>query len=470
MAHVLRLVDAGGTVLLDLNDGTNWGLEAYRPLAPGERTTDATTLADGGERPHAAYSNVNEQADFWVTGISGASVMTQLRNVQRLFALARRYQERRIGTQVFVEFGPEGGGALYRSEILGGHAELDEAALDWQWVGVTVQVRLGWTRRFFWEASSEAEVALTNGNGNQVTGGLNIFNCSDGSGSSPNVRHNYVEIATSGVSGDLPSPPRLQFKNTYATQRTAQVFVAHNVRSAPASFAHTLEAEAATGGTNQASGTASGGNYKDTASFSTSALLLTWSLSTAFLDTCLGNYFQVLARLVGSFSATDVWVQLKLLIESTTVLWEGPWVNLKAFFAIQELGALQLPPALAGLTGVYPLQLALYGKKESGSTTLSIDFLQFDPLDGYRRWVPAGFNLGQNATLYDDMRAGQVYTDGWATAGKTPHYAGEGAPILLRPNEVQRLYFLATSSVASTAEIDRSAQVRVYYRPRRLLL
>lgn len=124
---------------------------------------------------------------------------------------------------------------------------------------------------------------------------------------------------------------------------------------------------------------------------------------------------------------TDVWVRLRVKFSLTTI-WEGPQVLLNTVYGLQDLGVLQLPPYLVGAGDIYPLNLVLYAQRAAtGTHSLSLDYVQLSPLDGWRKLSPRGYGLAYGVRLVDDGIEGQTYTDGWATAGKTGHYSGGGS-------------------------------------------
>jgi hypothetical protein len=136
---------------------------------------------------------------------------------------------------------------------------------------------------------------------------------------------------------------------------------------------------------------------------------------------------------------------------------------------IQDLGVLQLPPWLRGETGLYPVDLILYARREGGSGSFSLDFIQLTPLDSYRVLTPRGYGAAYGVTVVDDSIMNSLYTMGWDSSYKTGHYMHRGEPIMLWPARDQRLYILGTSDVSGSA-VERTYSVRVYYRPRRLTL
>lgn len=389
--------------------------------------------------------------------------------IQAAFAQAWRRHKKRIGARVYLELTPQGG-TYQRSEITPGSlVKHNENVLGYEWIASAVTGFLTVTRRPWW-ARARAELALANGSvGSPATGGVVVYNHDDaGSG-----HDNWVDIDGATITGAIPGPVELRLTNTQnVSQRAYNLHIAHNVLSDPANLPHILEAENATtisSGTATASSDASGGYYVASSwGSSVESRLFEWTLSTALLNAAGGNRFRVLARFHNSVDDT-LKARLKILYEVTT-LWEGPQVLLNAgvgtFF--QDLGVVRLPPALVGTGDIHPLYLDLYYEKDGGGTA-NLDFIALLPLDGYRKLEPQGYGLAYNARLVDDQLEGYVYTDGWATAGKTPHYLGLGDPFKLWPGEDQRLYFYA-DKISGGVQIAQTFSVRAYYRPRVLTI
>lgn len=455
----LRITDGTTTVTLTSDDAL---LLEYVPRTPGmDVRSVGLATQDGEEQIGARWNNVTEQAQVLITGGMAAARET-LNKLNRLFEEAREFQWQRLGAQVWAEFRPAATEDWYRSELLSGKVEVDEEVLrSWYWNEGRIEAAVIWTRRYFWEGP-EAELPLTNGNGSRVTGGLTVYNHDDAD------HDNYVEIAAEDVTGDTPGPVKLQMQNTFdSTARAAQFFVAHNVLSNPGSFDHILEGESASGGTNVTDTSCSGGAYKSVSWTGDSEIeLLRWDLSTAFLNAAAGNYFRILARFLTAPSA-ETWLCFKIKMELTTI-WEGAWIEAGSSYSLQDLDTLQLPPYLVGAGDLYPLKLSLLGKRVGGGS-LYLDFLQMSPLDGWRKLLPKGYSLAYGALIVDDGISGYLYTYGWSPAGKTGHYSSRGQPLLLRPQTAQRLYFLHDTDSGS-APIERTLQVRAWYRPRRLVL
>lgn len=443
-------------------------LRRYTLRTPEIESIDSDrAIMDGGERPIAVYRNVTEQMDVILEGVAATQRAT-LAALNLLLEQARHRQRTGMGPAVYVEFRPDDAEGWWRSEILSGRALVDDAELefDLQLVTAGLEITVIYTRRYYWEGA-EAQIPLTNGNGTDDIAGLTVYNHDDADAGDDN----YVAIDGDDVDGDLPAPPRLELTNTYnSATRADRVFVGHNAYSAPATLTHILEAEDASGGTPTAHATASAGEYNALSwAVTTETQLLDWTLSTAMLNALAGNYAHLLLRLYNTTIYTDLWLRVRIKFEVSTI-WEGPALLARANRILQDLGTVQLPPYLLGAGDLYPLHLMVYGTRaQAGTHLLNVDCLQVAPADGWRKLQPKGYGLGYEARLVDDMIAGALYTDSWATPGKVGNYIGYGAPIMLAPGRAQRLYFLWDTTVGG-AGIDRTLSVKAFYRPRRLTL
>jgi hypothetical protein len=293
-----------------------------------------------------------------------------------------------------------------------------------------------------------------------------VNNCNDA------TRDNWIDINGEDVEGVIPAACRIEIENTYNNiRRLYNLYIGHNVWSNPASMSSILEGENAdAGGSSVVAATCSGGYYQSVTSVGeTQALALRWELSTAMLNAFAGGWFRLLGRIIST--STNTKLQAKVTFPSGTPLTpvaEAAEVTLGSNY-IQDLGVLQLPPWLRGETGLYPVDLALYARREGGGGSFGLDFIQLTPLDSYRVLSPRGYGAAYGVTVVDDGIINSLYTTGWDISYKTGHYMHRGNPIMLWPARDQRLYILGTSDVGGS-EVERTYSVRVYYRPRRLTL
>lgn len=446
MAHVLNIVY--GATTISLVGGPNH-LNTYEP------------------RANRAYEpRVAETVKVSVTGSTISQCQQMVRDIEyAIDSRAGRRQRTRAGDKVYVVFQPNDASYEYRSEILDGIVQLSEKTLDTDWAIKNLDITISWTRRNYWERTTEEEAALTNGNGSAILGGLAVKNHDDGTAGDDN----YVQI--SGIGGSLPTPARLELTNTYNNATWLKtIWISQNILSNPTTFSHMLEAETGSGGTGTADAACSNGNYRALSwAATTETQILTWSLTSGLLNAASGNHMAMLARFRTTPAYSDMYVRWKFLHDSTPI-WSSDLVLLTAGQAIQHLGIIPLPPYLTDQTNFYPIDLALYGyRNASGTHTLDIDFVQFSPLDHYRKLTASNNGVPYTTTVVDDGDRDEAYSTNWSSAGIIGNYAVSSNPIMIAPSETQRLYFLQAGADGS-APIDRTMTVRVYFRTRKLTI
>lgn len=459
----LRLTDGTTTVTLS---GTDALLRRYTPQAPDLDTVrHDRALGDGGEQPVTMYRNVTEEASVALEGTLAEQRAT-LAAVNRLFGQARQRQRNGMGDRVYVEFQPVSAETWYRSEVLAGRVMMDgDVRAGIQLAGEQLLLTLVWTRRYYWEGALTELVLGNDIDGDYYTDGVTVRNDGD----------NWADIDgdyyTAGVTGDLPAPLRLDMTNSLneATFHLAWVWIAHNVHSNPAALSHHLEAEGATGGTTQVQASCSGGEYQQfTWATDIEELAFTWELDSALLAAAAGNWFQIMARFFNPAVPHVYWYRLALYHE-TVALWQGPLAQPDANFATntRSLGAVQLPPWLVE-TSSAPLDLRLYVYNPGGGT-LNLDYLQLLPTDSFAVLRQVGYPVRYGETLVWDGTEDRLYT--LTSEGRAGNFTRLGSPaVMLEPGRDQRLYFLQHTWMANTAEVNRTLDVRAYYRPRRLVL
>jgi hypothetical protein len=353
---------------------------------------------------------------------------------------------------------------MYRSLLYGGRVDLDERTYHELWGADVMEADVTWTRATYWEGEL-TQIPLTNGNGTRDLAGLLVYNHDD----ADTGHDNWVDLEALDIEGDLPAPILLQMTNNVASQ-TGVVRVGHNVYSNPGTLVHMLEAEHGLLSPTSASVDASGDTYTTLSwSGTTQTQVERWTLSSDMLDAAAGNPFRALLKTFDIWPYTDVWLQLKLL-DSSTVIWEGPEVLLDAAY-LADLGAIHLPPGrLHGATGHIALTLGLYARRTTaGSHSATIDYIFLMPLDGYRRLVTTGVGIATTYRLVDDMIAGELYVDDGAGENRYGEFVASGKAIELVPGHDQRLYFIQERTTG-TVEITRTLDVTVHYRPRRVTL
>ncbi len=436
----------------------------------GTTTVDVSNLTTGiltgyrsGNAP-AGQTETEDEASVTLMG-NRTSVEANLGLLEQLFVQVKQRKQRPAIGKVWVERS-NGDGTWWKSELVNADALQEDNSLDR--LGRSTPVRIVMKRKNFWKGA-ETQLPLTNGNGTDDLAGLRVFNCGDGNGVAPNIKHNWVQIDGEDILGDLPGPVRLEMTNSYDNAaRLYNIWTALNSESDPANFGHILEGEAATGGTTVVNASCSNGNAQSfTWTDSIQAILGRWALDTTYLNRAGGNYFKVLAAFAGS-PAAGTRLQCKVTFPSgtpLTVVGSSQEVGLSNA-RIQDIGTIQLPPWLVGAGDLAPVDLTIYRRKTGGGS-LSLDYLQITPIDGYRVLRPKGYGTAYQIRVVDDGINETLYTDGWTPSGKTGHYVGTGERLRLAAGKTQRIYFLMSGDTGDIS-INRQLTVKAYYTPVRL--
>jgi hypothetical protein len=410
---------------------------------------------------------ISEQMSLRVTDNAATANLDELSTLNALLLQAQRAQKNRALSKVYVTWKNAAGGTLYRSEVTQAKGEWQDTALQWPyWMGDTQFASVDLVRKNWWEGP-EAQLAITNPNGTANTSGLNVFNCNDADGSSPNKRHNYFDVAGTAVAGNLMAPTRLEMTNLYSGG-TALAWVWIGQNWGDTSFVHTYEA---LGGTNTASSSSSGGFYRVySIPDSLETDLSTWSLTSAEMAKAGGRFYKFITRHWGEPHISTLRLRLKLKYSTDTV-WDSGLTALDSSYSttIRDMWTFKLPPWLMGLSSLGGFDMVLSGYQETGThQSWNLDFIQLTPVDGWRHLQYIGFGTPQNNRLVDDGIDGYLYDDNGSGGDKRGVYVGYGNPIMLYPGKNQRLYFLQHSLTGNQAEIDRVVSVKLYYRPRYL--
>ncbi|PKN85905.1 MAG: hypothetical protein CVU46_09480 [Chloroflexi bacterium HGW-Chloroflexi-8] len=442
----------------------------------GLRFTDGTTtltvsnLTDGILTGYQSGNEnpISEETTELAYVILRGTFSAKIANINLLnsfFLQARERQQKPFLNRIYVER-DSGDGVWWRSELVDGLVLLSSEGLDA--IGRSPEVSISFSRKNYWEGA-EVQIPLSNGNGTNNTGGLPVFNCNDGVGTSPAINNNFVQIATNIIGGDLLAPIRLEMTNALnSAARLYSVWIAHNSEADPANFQNVIEGESvAAGGSDVVGSNYSGGKYRTiTWAGDNQVLIARWTLNTTYLNRAKSNWFKILSAFALAPSS-NTRLQLKIRWPASAYLTEigsSQEVSLDTT-KLQDIGTLQLPPWLTGAGDQSEIALCLYARRPGGGT-VNIDYLHITPLDSYRILKPQGYGAAYTIRIVDDGINELLYTDGWTPAGKTGHYVGIGSPVMLKPNKLQRIYFLQNGDTGDIG-ITRTMTIKAFYRPRR---
>lgn len=448
-----KITDGTTTVLLNFGDTR---IIDYVPKAPKQDVTTVAREYDGGEQPAAFWRNVSERAVIKFSAFTGARVA--MNDINRLGEKARQRQANGVGTAVYVMYRHSDSEAWYRSEVLSVQAEL---AND-----VGSQISIAFTRRYYWESDTETLLQLTNPSGGPSNSQV-LRNHNAGG------FYNYAQIDADDVEGDLPAPARLELYNNYNdADVVSKYWIGHRLGDY-GELSHIIQFEDGTelGSTVEVTNAAlSNGKYDRLNVPGSGVITKTWecTLSSALLEGAGGRWFKLLFYQAEVATATDIRMRCRVTYESLTTLWEGEWIAAPnpAFRQVVDMGNVQLPGWLVGTGGVAPLKLEVQVKKaSSGAATIGFDYLMLLPMQSLRILESQGYGAAYTVTVHDNPIDNEIYSSGW-TGGKLGNFVALGDPIMLVPGRDNCLYLM----VDQTDNINRTTQMTVYYRPRRLVL
>lgn len=461
MGHVLSLTDGSFTAIFN---NIAYMLSEYTPQSPQARYATQEGLQDGGEVGAVYYQNVTETIEGAVVGSTTALVQTNLEILEKILDNARLRQRSKTGERTYIHYQVDGDAYTYRSEILSGRLEIVKGGMA-IWGNKHTPIRLHFTRRYFWELLGLTEVQLASkASATPATGGKSIHNHNDAS------QGNYVQIASSQITGVLPTPAKIVLvNNTGSAQGYRNFYLAVNANSDPANMAHFLEGEDCDGPVDQSSPVSSASTNSDTGygslAISPSPAYFQWTLPSSLLQDTQGRWFRLLARF-HAYSGTSTKIRASIMDDSGNIsLYDGDEVTLPSSVTeLVDLGTLPFPPGgYDPLAAAHVLQLAC---KTASSGVVNLDYVQLTPVESYRHIVMRGNQIASNDAVVDDGTEEQTYSN----ESNVHHYilSPRGSPLLLFPGKTQRIYILHDEGAGS--DVNNTTSVSVFYRPRRLTI
>lgn len=454
MGHSLWLTD--GTTTIQLNDGSAGIVEEYQPAV--------VELAPALDWREVNAQRVVDAFPLIVIAASKTALQTAVRAIEKMISTGYERQLSASGPRVFIHLQVDGEASSWRSEVVGGRLELLPEGMQ-AWGNVKALCRLFLQRRPYWETASEVEVPLSVNDGTAVTGGVTIYNHNDGG----TGHDNWVAIAAAALDGVLPAPARVKLINNNGAAKTYyRAYLALNRLNA-STFAHTLEGESRETGYGTVVAHASYSNGEANTRTFTDSGVVRWALGSSLMIAAAGRSFRVLGRLPAYAAGSGyVYARVQMWDASGTVYYpyESDEVLLPTSAGVLvDLGKVTLPPGgSAGSWAGGMLELQLRG---AGSSSVTIDFLQLTPLDGFRRLESRGLAYDNGDSLVDDGIDEAVYGEDAGTALRHPLVIGSGDQLMLWPGVAQRMMVLHDLS-SGGAPIDLTFSLRVWWRPRRL--
>lgn len=419
------------------------------------RLTDGTTtltLSGNGAYLGATYFptvgdgvTVSETIPLILEG-DAATIRAAVNDIEQLFSDAKRRDDN-LTAKLWLEYRPLDTGDIFRSEVLDGFVKWQANPVRRYLGGTTntVEISLSVERRDEWQGPQE-EVYLSSSTQTERIGGVTIYN-NDNAGSP-----NWAGIATGRIKGTRPAPVKIRITNAAgSTLSWRNFYLANNVNSAPASAdVWLLGSEATSPGA--AASWAGGIDH--------GSRMWTIPLSATLLGQTQGRRFRVLAAFTSLSNAEYLRASVGTWIG---IVYGAQQVGTERLTSLTgrlvDLGLFNLPPGGYNVANSSAALVLSVRSSLAGSATL--DFVQLMATDSFRQLSQIGYDAANGDSIEDDGIEGGAYL--LNGSNKLPIVSAFGAPLMVYPEKVQRIYTLFDENGGFTA--GRQLTIQAWYRP-----
>jgi hypothetical protein len=300
------------------------------------------------------------------------------------------------------------------------------------------------------------DVPTSNPNHASTTDPVNVYSWDDGSGSSPNIKVNYLDISAASVGGDYPAPVVAEITfGAASTTSFNRIMLLNNAKANPSLVYHWSEGETGTSDTTDA--TRSGGKYHNFA-IPADAVGSNF-LSTNTFGTFTGAWLRSLISM--KFNGT---IRVRPFIDINGNKYYGPTSILTsagAAFEIYDLGMTYYPPIPTPSYGGLANTLSNTGINIicTSGITVSLDYFMITPIDYFSR-VDLDSLMVPSSTLvldYHDQFAYEVNKFGdWVNSSVTV------GSVALIPNLANRIMFKIAASGVDNIDANDLMTIKLH--------
>lgn len=299
-------------------------------------------------------------------------------------------------------------------------------------------------------SGSPIALPISNGNGSNVTSGLDVYNPWD---SNPN---DYFEIAGSDVPGDGPGILKTEFvinKEASSGVTLVRTYLGHTLKNtAGVQTSYELEdADSLQNCTIESSTGASGGQYIQHQEGITGSGGTNNMASFSIDPDSVSGTFRVLLWAFGPYAYASSHLLMSVRVEPYQTEFKKPS---EGSIVITDLGEVTIPYGnLDGLPGLNNVNLVVRSKNEDGEVINGADFdmITLLPVDQGFRVIPI---RAQSGVTFDPNGFGHLFVDdGWEDrvyydngSGKSSHAYGLLPNLRLEPGEDQRIYLTGVTN------------------------
>lgn len=441
MPHVLNLFDGSNAISLTTNGVM---LSQYTPQTASKR------------RDGRGYEDVTDAIELLLYASTTQQMQAILAQINGFLERAGDRHATDYGPRHFIRYQPIGDPYLWRAEVRSGSVMLAPNAMT-AFGQAKMAVRLIITRAGEWEGPLLELAGSTKTQPEAATGGRTIQNRNDVSGG------NYFDVAPGVVLGELKTPAMLRITNNMtSSQQPRNIYVATTGNMDVTHFNHTIEGEDALGGggTPIVSGAHNSSDSVLQINFSGSHIIR-WTVSGNMINSLGGRVVRLLSRWNWIPAQPPVFVRTTL----SGIALAGDERQLPANHEFVDLGSVRFPTARFDSPAPGQIVMTL---RSAQTVQLELDYLHLAvTTSGFRKIEYTGSGLAQGRAVVDDPIEGLAYS--MVGTGHLPDVSAYGDPLWIYPGpQPQRLYFLIDRG--TTAPVQSTMQVRIFYRPRRLTI
>lgn len=372
-----------------------------------------------------------------------------------------------LGEQATLSLTPATNLHCYESKVISGRLELmGKGTMDLKRGGMGVSLEL--IRENFWEGS-EVTVPLSNNHGTDIINGLRIdnqYSVNDGC-------YNFATIDGEDIDGEVPAPATVIIKHEDLTNTTpfGNILVSNEIISTMLPGDTYIDGSQGSSllnwGVVMNADTSNGAYGMVQWSVTIPIKIVQFNIDDAIAARIGGRLVRPVLRMKEFVTTNDYWIRCNVsqgdAVEYTR--WQKIVVNKKMVI----LPAVHVPPRDLKSTQIVDVIFAFEAQRNvAGSHVLTIDDIDFLPVDGYRHYYNLGtYGLVWNETLYDEIMNDLIFSTRGGTDIRALTHQATGKGIWLMPGKDQ---CIRVKWDTSSGECIPKQQMKLMlrYRPRRI--
>ncbi|MDO9088008.1 MAG: hypothetical protein Q7U53_17510 [Anaerolineaceae bacterium] len=372
-----------------------------------------------------------------------------------------------LGEQAILSLTPVANLQEYESKVISGRLELlGKGTMDLKRGGMGVSLEL--IRENFWEGIGDW-VPLSNIHGTNIINGLRI----DNEYSENDTCFNYATINGEDIDGEVPAPATVIIKHEDLTNTApfGNILVSNEIISTMLPGDTFIDGSQGSSLLNWGAvmnADASNGIYGLVQWDVTIPLkIVQFNIDNAIAGRIAGRLVRPVLRMKDFVTTNDYWIRCK--VSQGDAVEYSRWQKIEVNKKMVILPAMHIPPRDLKSTELVDVLFAFEAQRNvSGSHVLTIDDIDFLPLDGYRHYYNLGdYGLAWNETLYDEIMNDLIYSIPGGYEKRILSHQATGKGIWLMPGKDQCIRVKWDTS-SGNCITKQQMKLMLRYRPRRI--